>query len=505
MRKNVVGFGRHGVSWVRTRTFSPNGTRGPGDHRGSSEAREPRRHVNVADVTADRQAQELAAEVVFESGADDLLAVVQVLGPDEADDRVGQQWLELACDRVGPRLERLLIDTMMGAGRECRALPGLEVHDIVADRSALERTRRIVGFAQQRQVDAEALVGLLGPGHRLKHQINRHTGFDHAHRVGHVREHATLRRDLVAFDHLGEHFHERAKHGRAVACRIDADDCVAAAVQQAVEHRCGDAAQIVGRVVGLQADRKSTRQTECVAKPCDDTALARYDNQVLVAHQLAHCRDHLGCEAGRQGGECIGRRMLRQQPVPPAANRQVRDRCEGGRIVRVDDQARHLVDLVGHDLLVQERSQGQIGERDARGHALFIRFGRDARELVAGALGRGLGEQRRQVGEAVHAVRDRVSVCHVSSLSGHRSKRRGEYTSSACATDRPASSSATSPAVTAASVSPRCPWPKASTTPGTPRARPITGTESGIDGRNPIHREVGSGNDPKSVRAPRSS
>ena len=35
--------------------------------------------VGVADVAAHRHAEQLAAEVVFEAGADDLLAVVQVL------------------------------------------------------------------------------------------------------------------------------------------------------------------------------------------------------------------------------------------------------------------------------------------------------------------------------------------------------------------------------------------------------------------------------------------
>ena len=39
--------------------------------------------VGVADVAAHGQAQQLAAEVVFQRGAGDLLAVVQVLWPNE--------------------------------------------------------------------------------------------------------------------------------------------------------------------------------------------------------------------------------------------------------------------------------------------------------------------------------------------------------------------------------------------------------------------------------------
>ena len=40
--------------------------------------------VGVADVDAERQAEQLAAEMVFEAGADDLLAVIEVFPADEA-------------------------------------------------------------------------------------------------------------------------------------------------------------------------------------------------------------------------------------------------------------------------------------------------------------------------------------------------------------------------------------------------------------------------------------
>jgi hypothetical protein len=58
-------------------------------HAGDAEQREQRVHIvlvglgviGVADIAAHRDAQQLAAEVVLQAGADDLLAVVQVLGP----------------------------------------------------------------------------------------------------------------------------------------------------------------------------------------------------------------------------------------------------------------------------------------------------------------------------------------------------------------------------------------------------------------------------------------
>jgi hypothetical protein len=51
--------------------------------------------VGVAHVAAHGQAQEFAAEMVFQTGADDLLAVVQIFGADETHHRIHQQRLEL--------------------------------------------------------------------------------------------------------------------------------------------------------------------------------------------------------------------------------------------------------------------------------------------------------------------------------------------------------------------------------------------------------------------------
>ena len=86
--------------------------------------------VGVADVAAHGQAEQLAAEVVFEAGAEDLLAVVEVLGADEADDGVDQHGLEVAGDGVGAGFEGLLVDAVVGVGGERAALAGFEVQDV---------------------------------------------------------------------------------------------------------------------------------------------------------------------------------------------------------------------------------------------------------------------------------------------------------------------------------------------------------------------------------------
>ena len=73
--------------------------------------------ICVADVAAHRDAEQLAAEVVLEAGPRDLFAVIQVLGADEADDRVHEERFEAARDGVRAGFERLLIDAVMGARR----------------------------------------------------------------------------------------------------------------------------------------------------------------------------------------------------------------------------------------------------------------------------------------------------------------------------------------------------------------------------------------------------
>ncbi|MNI42973.1 hypothetical protein D3C73_972890 [compost metagenome] len=72
--------------------------------------------VGVADVATHGHTEQFAAEVVFEAGADDLFAVVQVFRADEADDGVHQKRFEMPRHGVGPGFAGLLIDAVMGVG-----------------------------------------------------------------------------------------------------------------------------------------------------------------------------------------------------------------------------------------------------------------------------------------------------------------------------------------------------------------------------------------------------
>src|SRR4029077_14621648 len=155
----------------------------------------------------------------------------------ESDYAVDQQRIERAGHRVSPRFASLLIDIVMGVGRQRRALPGFEIHHIVADRTAAQRQPRFPRFAQQRQIDAETAVGGFGPRNRLEYEIDRNTLPDQSERGGHMRETAALRRYLQPRDDTVEQPQQFADHGRIVAGRIDADTGIARSQQQAVEDR----------------------------------------------------------------------------------------------------------------------------------------------------------------------------------------------------------------------------------------------------------------------------
>src|ERR1700755_3407952 len=100
--------------------------------------------------------------MVLEPGADDFLAVIEIFRADEADHAVDQQRLESAGDCIGAGLAGLLVDAVMGTGRERRALPGLEIHDIVTDAAALLRAAGVTRFPQNAKIDTEAPVCRLG-------------------------------------------------------------------------------------------------------------------------------------------------------------------------------------------------------------------------------------------------------------------------------------------------------------------------------------------------------
>ena len=238
-----------------------------------------------------------------------------------------------ARDGVGAGLEGLLVEAVMGVGGERAALAGFEIHDVVADRAALQRERRLARLGEKGEIDAEAAVGRFGSGDRLEDEIDGRALRDQA-RAWCVTWAST--QDWVGMSSRWRRSSSSASRSRAalraVGGGVDADHGVAAAEEQAVEDAGGDAARVVGRVVGLQADGEPARQADGVAEAGDDAASLRGDGmQVLVAHDLADGGGHFRREAGGERGEGFGGGLVGEQPVAESADGEVGDGREGVR------------------------------------------------------------------------------------------------------------------------------------------------------------------------------
>ena len=178
---------------------------------------------------------------------------------------------------------------MMRIGGKRAALPGLEVHHVVAERAACAAlSAACVGFLQQREMMPKlGIGGFWVPAMDWK---TRSTGAPRsmACRCVFVTWVSTqLWVGISKRSRKRVEQHAAAAWRRdAVGRRVDADDGIAAAVEQPVEDGGGDAAGVVGRVIRLQADRHAAGQADGVAKTRDDAAALRGEDEVLVAHQL---------------------------------------------------------------------------------------------------------------------------------------------------------------------------------------------------------------------------
>ena len=234
-----------------------------------------------------------------------------------------------------------------------------------------------------REGDAEAGVGRLGAADRLEHEVDRRPARDQPQRLGDVRQHATLGRNVETLDDLIEHAQHVAKRRHAVRHRIDPDHGVTRTDQKPVQRRRRDAAQVVGRVIGLQPNRQAAGKPDGIAEARHHLAFACHRHQILIAHQLRYGCHHLGDEAGGHRGEDLRGCLVRQQPVAKLAHREACHRREGGRIMAVDDQAGDVVILVGDQRLDQKLLQRHVGEHETGRHALLGRARGDAGETVA--------------------------------------------------------------------------------------------------------------------------
>src|SRR5260221_12765009 len=72
--------------------------------------------VGIADVATHGQSEQFAHEMVFESGADDLAFVIEILRPNKSNDAINQKRLEHASYAVRARFQGELVHTVMSIG-----------------------------------------------------------------------------------------------------------------------------------------------------------------------------------------------------------------------------------------------------------------------------------------------------------------------------------------------------------------------------------------------------
>ena len=190
------------------------------------------------------------------------------------------------------------------------------------------RQRGILCLTQDVQVDAEAGIRRFGPGDRLEHQIDRSATADDLQRVGDMRQYAGLGRDVMTQTQRLQHVQQGDAVGDAVGGRIDADHGIAATQQKPVDRCRADPAQVIGRMVRLQAGAQPPWQTLGIAERGGDPAATGDADQILVAHQLGcRCR-HLRRDGRRKRGQPVRGCFIGQQPVAKAADGQM------GRLLR---------------------------------------------------------------------------------------------------------------------------------------------------------------------------
>src|ERR1700677_1509559 len=72
--------------------------------------------------------------MVLQPGANDLLAIVEILWSDESHHGIHQHGPVAAGNGVGPGLTGLLVNPVMGIGGKSAALSGFEIHHVIAQR-----------------------------------------------------------------------------------------------------------------------------------------------------------------------------------------------------------------------------------------------------------------------------------------------------------------------------------------------------------------------------------
>ena len=238
--------------------------------------------------------------------------------------------------------------------------------------------------------------------HRRAALQARQLGFD-------VREHADLRRRADRPPQFVQVPQQNLDVVDRVDRRIDADQGIARSQRQPPINQQRHAAQIVRRMIRLQARRQRARAAQRGPSAAGAGHFLRQQHQLVHVANLGHRGGHDAGQPAAERGDFLARRS--QQQVFEFAYGQLRDRFEDLAIdIVIDPHDRiDLSAAIGQRPIVEMRER-QAGEHGPRGFARpFVRGGQ-ARVAVARLAAIGRAEQSLQSPERELAIQNPSGV-----------------------------------------------------------------------------------------------
>ncbi len=271
-------------------------------------------------------------------------------------------------------------------------------------------------FAKDCEVHTEAAISGFSSRNGLKDQIHGRARGKCRHLCCDVGQHATLRWNLESLPQVIDQPQQTRRHRNIVTRGVNADHRISGTEQQTIENRSGNAHCVVGRMIGLEARTQPARQSHGRPKARDHAYLCGSKNQILYPHELAHACGHLRGEAGGERSQPLRRGFVGEQPVAQLAHSKASDGRESLRIVRIHNQSRYLVLLVGDYVLREEMLQRQVSQCKLRSDPLFGGVRRYARKHISAPQGSRLREQFPQIGKCVATIGYGDSEAHTVAL-----------------------------------------------------------------------------------------
>src|SRR5262249_45146213 len=127
----------------------------------------------------------------------------------------------------------------------------------------------LAAFLEKSETYAEAGISRLCSGYRLKKQVHGRTLLQTSELSGDMREAAGLRGNSECSDQAIKSTQNRRNRRDGISGGVDANYRVAAAIQQAVERREKNAADVVSWMVGLETNAEHSALAHRVAATRD--------------------------------------------------------------------------------------------------------------------------------------------------------------------------------------------------------------------------------------------